>query len=166
MPARSDISISQPKCRTLLSHVAPVQLADKGPVCERTARLNRIDRVGTLAESAGCAATRTSRRRSFVQRAHLGHDREPVVQRHAGRAVEVNLADWIHHCAAFKCCSRCFAESTNQNPGGIKDGGEIANLLPAFVASNFKKKRKTFLLPRPTTSSFDLFCTFSAISHP
>lgn len=45
LTARSDISISQVKRRPLLSQVAPVQLADKGPVRKRTARRNRIDRI-------------------------------------------------------------------------------------------------------------------------
>lgn len=105
LPARSDISISQPQLRVLPSHVAPVQLADEGPIGQGTARGNRIDRVGPpVAESTGDAlavALGASQRGLVQSGAHLGHDRKPVVQRHAGRAVEVNLVDRIHHYATL-----------------------------------------------------------------
>lgn len=103
LPARSDVSISQPQLRVLSAHVPPVQLADEGPIGQGTARRDRIDRVGPLAESTGNALAATVRSTAqcgtgLVQPgAHLGHDRKPVIQRHAGRTVEVNLVDRIHH---------------------------------------------------------------------
>lgn len=122
LPTRSDISISQPQLRVLPSHVAPVQLADEGPIGQGTARGNRINGVGPLAESTGDALAvalgPSQGGTGLVQSgAHLGHDREPVVQRHAGRAVEVNLVDRIHHCLCvtfLKCYSRV---GTTKYPG-------------------------------------------------
>lgn len=79
-----------------------LQLTQQLAISERAARVERIYRIWTFANGSSAEIATV-----LLRWAHFRYDCEAVVQRNAGRTVEMYLADWTHFPTSYVCFPLC-----------------------------------------------------------